>query len=135
MKKVISEDERAAVSDLREAFGYTYTQISQMTGVSRTGVYRVLHPEADRVYNRKHAGMVDPSEERYHILLEEQDGKCAICFGPPDRNRILYWDHDHSTGRARGLLCHKCNILLEHAVKYMMGYVAYAQQYGMNLST
>jgi hypothetical protein len=32
---------------------------------------------------------------------------CAICGEYPDR---LHRDHDHKTGRARGGLCHHCNI-------------------------
>lgn len=34
---------------------------------------------------------------------------CAICSRPPSPNRKLDRDHDHQTGRARGLLCVSCN--------------------------
>lgn len=47
----------------------------------------------------------------YWELYRKQNGKCGIC------NRRLYSkrykafsvDHDHKTGRIRGLLCHNCN--------------------------
>ena len=40
-------------------------------------------------------------------MLADQDGKCAICTKPfPGRIAI---DHDHRTGRVRGLLCTSCN--------------------------
>ena len=49
--------------------------------------------------------------KQFYILLEAQDGKCAICrmqFSRWGRN-IPNIDHDHITGRVRGLLCRKCN--------------------------
>ncbi len=53
----------------------------------------------------------------YDRLLAEQGGLCAIC-GKPESvqqpNRVtgaesLAVDHDHETGRVRGLLCMLCN--------------------------
>jgi hypothetical protein len=45
------------------------------------------------------------------MLAASQDGKCAICK-QPERRTSLCVDHDHVTGRVRGLLCHRCNIVL-----------------------
>jgi len=41
------------------------------------------------------------------LLLNEQDGKCGICAKKLDESFCV--DHDHDTGRVRGLLCHNCN--------------------------
>ena len=46
----------------------------------------------------------------YDMLFAQQGGKCAIC----DRHqsefkRGLSIDHDHKTGKVRGLLCTRCN--------------------------
>lgn len=40
-----------------------------------------------------------------------QGGKCAVCRQPERtaRNHLLCIDHDHVTGRFRGLLCSHCN--------------------------
>lgn len=47
--------------------------------------------------------------EQYDILLEAQNGRCAICRSLPEKDRRLAVDHNHETGRVRGLLCSKCN--------------------------
>ncbi len=43
----------------------------------------------------------------FEFLVAVQTGRCAIC-GKDDGNR-LHVDHDHSSGRVRGLLCDSCN--------------------------
>src|SRR5690606_24635211 len=49
----------------------------------------------------------------YLAALERQGGVCGICGGPPLGNKncnSFAADHDHETGRFRGLLCGKCNM-------------------------
>lgn len=41
-------------------------------------------------------------------LLESQGGTCAICCTSP----AVHVDHDHSTGKVRGILCFRCNAAL-----------------------
>ena len=48
------------------------------------------------------------SLEEYVALLDLQDGRCAICQAKP-KSRRLSVDHDHDTGKVRGLLCTRCN--------------------------
>jgi hypothetical protein len=48
--------------------------------------------------------------EDYDAMLETQGGVCAICAGPNQRDRRFDVDHDHKTGRVRGLLCSRCNV-------------------------
>lgn len=42
----------------------------------------------------------------YETMINDQDGRCAICFKEPTRFHV---DHDHSTGKVRQLLCAQCN--------------------------
>ncbi|HEY3119685.1 MAG TPA: endonuclease domain-containing protein, partial [Vicinamibacteria bacterium] len=44
------------------------------------------------------------SEAQYSAMLARQHGACAICLRSCKTGRRLAVDHDHSTGRVRGLL-------------------------------
>lgn len=53
----------------------------------------------------------------YDLMYEGQKGLCAICEQKDEsikdeRWQSLYVDHDHVSGRVRGLLCHNCNVAL-----------------------
>lgn len=56
------------------------------------------------------------TEEQYDQLLKKQRRRCAICRSPYPgrirhrRCRDFVVDHDHRSGRVRGLLCFDCNI-------------------------
>ena len=45
----------------------------------------------------------------YERILEEQGGGCYICGKQPEPKRALDIDHDHKTGKVRGLLCSNHN--------------------------
>jgi hypothetical protein len=47
--------------------------------------------------------------EDYERMLEAQGDVCAICKKPRPEERTLHVDHDHDTGKIRGLLCFRCN--------------------------
>jgi hypothetical protein len=72
------------------------------------------------------------SDREYARLLEAQDGHCALCPNEP-KTRRLHADHDHRTGRVRGLLCYRCNrsigtwVTSEWALR-LFGYLKNAEQ-------
>ena len=75
------------------------------------------------------------SWNEYEAMFDAQDGKCAIC-GSPNPGRGAHWfdvDHDHRSGRVRGLLCHSCNVGLG-AFKDDLEIVRRAVQYMLTLS-
>ncbi len=59
-----------------------------------------------RSYLKRNYGI---SVEQYDALLAAQGGVCALCEKPPRSDIALHVDHDHATGRIRGLLCFRCN--------------------------
>jgi hypothetical protein len=56
-------------------------------------------------------GIYKLSREEYKYLKAFEQRGCFIC-GKHNRKRSLNIDHDHATGRVRGLLCTSCNIKL-----------------------
>jgi hypothetical protein len=51
---------------------------------------------------------------QYAEMIYIQRNRCAIC-GKPAEGKSLHIDHNHTTGKVRGLLCHNCNVLIGHA--------------------
>jgi hypothetical protein len=72
------------------------------------------------------------TNDDYLKLLSNQKGVCKICKEKSTRLRLLV-DHNHKTGKVRGLLCERCNSLLgrvndnsqilENASAYLRGWV------------
>ena len=50
----------------------------------------------------------------YNLMLRKQHYKCKICK-IPEGKKALSVDHNHITGKVRGLLCNNCNSLLGYA--------------------
>lgn len=77
--------------------------------------------ECKKAYNRRKQ---TPSQQRawrikksygvttdqYNHMMVMQSDRCAICL-TDEKPRYGYWhiDHDHQTGKVRGLLCEHCN--------------------------
>ena len=95
-----------------------------------------LEYHRERYYSKKDAHLDWSYKRRYGIdlaqyetLLEEQNGLCAICSTNCSSGRRLCVDHNHKTGKVRGLLCGNCNKglgsymdsvkLLKQAIKYL----------------
>lgn len=106
---------------LKEAHHLYYLKNKKKTA-KRGRKWRAKHPLASRKYSKKSkekAKRLNPDKventrlkrcygitlEFFNGLLLSQGGKCAIC-----KNKAkLCVDHDHKTGRVRGLLCGHCN--------------------------
>lgn len=90
--------------------------------------YRESIKKKVREYNKKnpkaklnqHLREYGITIEDYDTMLKSQDYKCAICRCRIEdlgkyKYRPLFIDHNHKTGRVRGLLCNNCNFILGHA--------------------
>lgn len=76
--------------------------------------YRTNHrgrQEQNRANRLKNRFNITP--EQYQMMLDKQNGVCAICQHPnvPNTKRLSV-DHDHVTLKVRGLLCTSCNTSL-----------------------
>jgi len=76
-----------------------------------------VNPGARRAARIKHRYGIEVDE--YEALLVVQDGRCAVCGErPAATDSPAHWagklciDHDHGTGRIRGLLCNDCNLVI-----------------------
>jgi hypothetical protein len=52
--------------------------------------------------------------DEYYDLLAFQSGVCMVCSKKCKSGRALAVDHDHKTGKIRGLLCASCNQGIGH---------------------
>ena len=59
------------------------------------------------------------TREKYEEMLERQGGLCGVCKKAQKSGRKLAIDHDHDTGKVRGLLCQVCNARLEKFLDYI----------------
>jgi len=51
--------------------------------------------------------------DEYNKIFNNQNGSCKICGRHQSEfKQRLCIDHDHKTGKIRGLLCHPCNRFL-----------------------
>ncbi|MHA1410550.1 MAG: endonuclease VII domain-containing protein [Candidatus Odinarchaeia archaeon] len=83
-----------------------------------------------KYWERKIKNKFGVTMEEYDKILREQKEKCAICGKKPKMRLSI--DHNHKTGKVRGLLCYNCNAgigmfredtsLMKKAIKYMEKY-------------
>lgn len=84
--------------------------------------------------NRKHLfkKLYNLTIDGYNQLFTEQQGKCKICGKHQDElDQWLAVDHDHITGKIRGLLCDNCNLglgLFKDNLEYLRSAYEYLTQ-------
>ena len=102
--------------------------------------YRKDNRERARIYTRNSRlkRFYGVSQEEYAQMRLNQNNKCAIC-GKEETSkskedgkvRDLSVDHSHMTGKVRGLLCFRCNIVLgkvEDSPELLTLMIAYLQR-------
>lgn len=76
--------------------------------------YALNNPE--KIVNTKLKGSFGITLEQYNQILAIQNGVCAICRTATNGSRKRWAvEHDHASGRIRGLCCGACNSLLGFA--------------------
>ena len=79
---------------------------------SERRAYYAANPGARRREKLLNKYGITPAD--YDAMAEQQGGVCAICDLPPPADGVLCVDHDHDTGKVRGLLCRTCNTGIGH---------------------
>ena len=67
--------------------------------------YRDTEKNKNRIFLRKFG----ISLNQYKEMFDDQFGVCAVCGSGPTTKKSLSVDHNHKTGKVRGLLCGNCN--------------------------
>lgn len=71
----------------------------------------------------KHRGILDMTYEKFLNEIDKQNNKCKIC--EKEMTSTPHVDHDHNTGKYRGLLCTFCNNGLGVYEKYKEKFECY----------
>lgn len=86
--------------------------------------------EKERAKNRrKRLKRLGFTQELFDLMLEAQDYSCALCQTKDPGTNGWQADHDHKTGKARGVLCLRCNIGLGFLEERGLGWAEKAQSY------
>jgi len=67
----------------------------------------------------------------YNKILKNQNYTCAICHKKESKQKHLSVDHNHKTGKVRGLLCSNCNNtlgLLYEDIKILKSMITYLRK-------
>lgn len=101
-----------------------------MTAYERSRAWALAHPEETKVamhkydMKRKFTRQIKDRDvqlrrnygitlEEYNRLFSEQNGLCLGCYKHQSQvKRAFDVDHNHITGKVRGLLCSPCNVIL-----------------------
>lgn len=85
---------------------------TEFTIINNAQVYCRKCCPTKRTYQR--LKYYDLSQPEFEALLSKQDHNCALCGDKliEGGSTNLNVDHCHNTGKVRGLLCHRCNMIV-----------------------
>ena len=93
---------------------YPKTEKGKIASRKAANQWRENNPEKVKKYRK-----ITELRKKYNLsyedwlkLWEKQNGRCAICGRFFDKPSNACTDHNHKTGKVRGLLCPNCNSAL-----------------------
>lgn len=101
----------------KKEYDKIYKEVNKEKIKAQTKEYREQNKE--KLRNGRLKAVYGITIEQYNEMFEKQGGVCAICL-KPETHTIkgiivkLAVDHDHETGKVRGLLCNLCNTAIGH---------------------
>jgi hypothetical protein len=106
---------------------------------SRVAYERQRDSGAERERGWRRRGIVGVTWEDFERKYADQDGRCSVCQNPmrlkgvgKGKQDVAHLDHNHSTGKPRGLLCGNCNVaigMLGDDIELLRSAVAYLEEY------
>jgi len=126
-EKNLLDDFYRSRQDATKASSYAY----ECKECTKKRALRYHHENSGRTRDKHLRRTYGIDSKQFDMLLEAQNHQCAICFttNPGGKSGRFNVDHDHKTGKIRGLLCKSCNIALGevgdniHTLKNMIEYL------------
>lgn len=120
-KQTAQRKRRSEKSEEVKNYHKAYYEANKSKWEARSRARTARPIEVKRLENRKNTLKYNYglTTEQYDAMSLGQGGVCAICSEPPrvGFNKRLHVDHDHVTGKVRGLLCMHCNHSIERVEK------------------
>lgn len=121
-------------SPQKRAYDATYRKANTARIKVRNAMWYVANREQRRAYNKRYKlrQKYGLTVSDWEALFAQQQYRCAGCKSVlPHNKRGWATDHDHATGKIRGILCSPCNSALGYArddVNRLLGLVAYLRE-------
>lgn len=112
--RAASDPERYAEAARQSARRYVRRHPEKIKEMARASRLKTTTPALTRRRRLKIKYKMTPEE--WTAMFEDQRHVCAICGSSSPKGKHGWsTDHDHATGRVRGILCVQCNHLLGNA--------------------
>jgi hypothetical protein len=108
---------RSQCNPCRTIESVEYVRKNKIKVNNRRKKWRINNPEKTKAQAKKtQLKQIGFTLELQQLMLEAQGNMCALCGTdtPAGRHNVWNSDHDHKTGKARGMLCNSCNTTLGH---------------------
>lgn len=108
---------------------YVQANRDKILAVRRAAYWK--DPERYRLYSRARRYGISV-EELKSLLMRTHCELCGCQFG--GKELMQHVDHDHKTGKVRGVLCHRCNTMLgklEESLELIEKFAAYVRKYSL----
>jgi hypothetical protein len=106
-KKPLTDEQRTKKNQERNRLYHTDPVLQQKTR-AKVKQWQLEHPQKRKAQRLRQYGM---THEEFISMLAEQGNCCRICHRIQNGDKRLFpvVDHNHLTGKVRGLLCDNCN--------------------------